>query len=426
MGPQTYRVLHHERKRRTLVVAVEDLPGLGWFRMKRYPARETTEQPAERDRPFRAGTNEQEEHHELDEKIDTAHAGTGQKSESAVDARSRSKLFARVLEDWHDRLNSKAANGHNGLYELLQILIAEQDHNDSCTLEQFLEALIYTTPETVQFTFCNTNFEDKHQLTNLQQFANRDTDYTNLEVNTFDITTSCKNIETLLNAAQGKKRSRCRKYMEKNAAVHRLTWKLLELEISAHWRVTKSGRQFFMYNNVQNSVMKMYESWLNILSGTFKNIEGTFKIVPEWYQQMFTIHSDLKEDELIPLIYCLTVRKDLPTYHEIFDNLMLKAAASGVVRRPHTVICDFETALIPAVQASFPASAESGRTWLANQVPLRSRNKEEDSNGDGNSIFATSEVPAAVDLLGRNVTGPIAALFDYFQREWINPNRLLL
>ncbi|KRZ41563.1 hypothetical protein T4C_11853 [Trichinella pseudospiralis] len=162
MGPQTYRVLHHERKRRTLVVAVEDLPGLGWFRMKRYPARETTEQPAERDRPFRAGTNEQEEHHELDEKIDTAHAGTGQKSESAVDARSRSKLFARVLEDWHDRLNSKAANGHNGLYELLQILIAEQGVMETliqlvlsgeatvdCTLEQFLEALIYTTPETV-------------------------------------------------------------------------------------------------------------------------------------------------------------------------------------------------------------------------------------------------------------------------------------
>ncbi|KRX88175.1 hypothetical protein T4E_7328 [Trichinella pseudospiralis] len=65
MGPQTYRVLHHERKRRTLVVAVEDLPGLGWFRMKRYPARETTEQPAERDRPFRAGTNGQEEHQPL-------------------------------------------------------------------------------------------------------------------------------------------------------------------------------------------------------------------------------------------------------------------------------------------------------------------------------------------------------------------------
>ncbi|KRX69188.1 hypothetical protein T06_16648, partial [Trichinella sp. T6] len=36
------------------------------------------------------------------------------------------------------------------------------------------------------------------------------------------------------------------------------------------------------------------------------------------------------------------------------------------------------------------------------------------------------EVPAAVDLLGRNVTGLIAALFDYFRREWMTPNRLPL
>ncbi|KRZ65174.1 hypothetical protein T08_9524, partial [Trichinella sp. T8] len=36
------------------------------------------------------------------------------------------------------------------------------------------------------------------------------------------------------------------------------------------------------------------------------------------------------------------------------------------------------------------------------------------------------EVPAAVDLLGRNITGLIAALFDYFRREWMTPNRLPL
>ncbi|KRY03618.1 hypothetical protein T01_2911, partial [Trichinella spiralis] len=30
------------------------------------------------------------------------------------------------LEGWHNRLNRKAAKSHNGLYELLQLLIAEQ------------------------------------------------------------------------------------------------------------------------------------------------------------------------------------------------------------------------------------------------------------------------------------------------------------
>ncbi|KRY92482.1 hypothetical protein T4D_4195 [Trichinella pseudospiralis] len=46
------------------------------------------------------------------------------------------------------------------------------------------------------------------------------------------------------------------------------TWQ--QLEIPTQWQMTKSGRRFFLYNNVC--------------------LDGTFEIVPEWYQQMFTIH----------------------------------------------------------------------------------------------------------------------------------------
>ncbi|KRY42834.1 hypothetical protein T01_6089 [Trichinella spiralis] len=93
------------------------------------------------------------------------------------------------MEGWHNRLNRKAAKSHNGLYELLQILIAEQGVMDTLiqqvlsgnvtvgdlrrvnrvyaqkqrrvaqytgeytngrrTLEQFLEALMYITPEPI-------------------------------------------------------------------------------------------------------------------------------------------------------------------------------------------------------------------------------------------------------------------------------------
>ncbi|KRZ19420.1 hypothetical protein T11_9836 [Trichinella zimbabwensis] len=84
-------------------------------------------------------------------------------------------------------------------------------------------------------------------------------------------------------------------------------------------------------------------------------MDETFKIVPEWYQQMFTIHVFIA-GKLVPLMYCLTVQKDLSTYREIFDHLILKAAALGVVLQPQTVICDFETALIPALQGTFPGS----------------------------------------------------------------------
>ncbi|KRX12415.1 hypothetical protein T07_8104, partial [Trichinella nelsoni] len=93
------------------------------------------------------------------------------------------------MEGWHNQLNIKAAKGHNVLYELLQILIAEQGVTDTLirqvlsgnvtvgdlrrvnrvyaqkqrqvaqytgeytngrrTLEQFLEALMYITPEPI-------------------------------------------------------------------------------------------------------------------------------------------------------------------------------------------------------------------------------------------------------------------------------------
>ncbi|KRZ64540.1 hypothetical protein T10_7363, partial [Trichinella papuae] len=101
-----------------------------------------------------------------------------------------------------------------------------------------------------------------------------------------------------------------------------------QLEIPPQWRMTKSGRRFLLYNN-----KKIYPFYLNILSGP--SMDGTFKIVPEWYQQMFTIHVFIA-GKLVPLVYCLTVRKDLSTYREIFDNLILKAAALGVVLQPQT------------------------------------------------------------------------------------------
>ncbi|KRX12557.1 Methyltransferase-like protein 13 [Trichinella nelsoni] len=53
----TYRVRHHERKRRTLVVHS--------VRMKRYHARESAECPDERDRLSRGRTNRRQEHQQL-------------------------------------------------------------------------------------------------------------------------------------------------------------------------------------------------------------------------------------------------------------------------------------------------------------------------------------------------------------------------
>ncbi|KRX18518.1 hypothetical protein T07_6660 [Trichinella nelsoni] len=196
-----------------------------------------------------------------------------------------------------------------------------------------------------------------------------------------------------------------------------------------------------MHNNVNNSVLIFCtgENLRELAGQSVWCMDGTFKIVPEWYQQLFTIHI-FKEGKLIPVVYSLTVRKDVICYCEIFDTLIVKAAALGVVLQPQTIICDFETALIPAVQASFPGVQVQGCYFHFCQAVLRKvadlglRTRylhEAEIKKIIKMLMATAflplhEIPEAVDLPGRDVSGSVAALFEYFRQEWMTPNRMPL
>ncbi|XP_003368319.1 hypothetical protein Tsp_13704, partial [Trichinella spiralis] len=50
---------------------------------------------------------------------------------AGVDDRRATAALDVYNEGWHNRLNRKAAKSHNGLYELLQLLIAEQGVMDT-------------------------------------------------------------------------------------------------------------------------------------------------------------------------------------------------------------------------------------------------------------------------------------------------------
>ncbi|KRY42396.1 hypothetical protein T01_13651 [Trichinella spiralis] len=164
-----------------------------------------------------------------------------------------------------------------------------------------------------------------------------------------------------------------------------------QLEIPPQWRMTKSDRQ----ENL--SVLSEHSVW---------SMDGTFKIVPEWYQQMFTIHVFIA-DKLVPLVYCLTVHKDLSTYRgsvgggpSVANNRPDPCTAGDISGDPHT--------------------AEGDGSWDANEAATKKKVK---------MLLATAFLPphdvfVAVELLGRDATGSIAALFNYFRVEWMPPDRL--
>ncbi|KRX86648.1 hypothetical protein T4E_8975 [Trichinella pseudospiralis] len=75
-------------------------------------------------------------------------------------------------------------------------------------------------------------------------------------------------------------------------------------------------------------------------------VDGTFKIVPSWYQQLFTLNVFMK-GKLLPVLYCLNC--SIP-----------KAEKLGVQVDPAKFVCDFQTALILAIQDNFPNNQVQG------------------------------------------------------------------
>ncbi|KRX33349.1 hypothetical protein T05_4959 [Trichinella murrelli] len=134
-----------------------------------------------------------------------------------------------------------------------------------------------------------------------------------------------------------------------------------QLEIPAHWRVTKSGRPFFMYNNVHYSVLIFCtEENLRELAG----------------QSVWGCPSAAN--------YYLRLR-DCPYAAVQVADLGLRARYLREAETKKIIKMLMATAFLPL-----------------------------------------NKVPEDVDLLGRDVTGSVAALFEYFREEWMTPNRMPL
>ncbi|KRY49039.1 hypothetical protein T03_1234 [Trichinella britovi] len=175
-------------------------------------------------------------------------------------------------------------------------------------------------------------------------------------------------------------------------------------QLASSWRFHPTGEWRSLIATFYNLIFCTEEN-LSILSDhSVWSMDGTFKIVPEWYQQMFTIH--------------------------VF---IAGAVALRIAFQPQTIICDFETALIPAL------SPHTGLflpllpvLWKVTDLGMRTSYIHEASTKKIVKMLLVMaslplrDVPAAVELLGRDATGSIKPLFNYFRVEWMPYDRLPL
>ncbi|KRZ75678.1 hypothetical protein T10_493 [Trichinella papuae] len=144
--------------------------------------------------------------------------------------------------------------------------------------------------------------------------------------------------------------------------------------------------------------------------------------------------------KLLSVVYCLSVWKDLPTYNWIFEVLHSKAEELGVQLDSAKFVCDFETALIPAIQSNFPNTRVQGCFFHFCQAVLRQvgrlglrtdyiNNQEVRKKVKmlmALAFLPVNLVPAGFEILNVKTSGQLEALFQYYQREWLPATKIPL
>ena len=107
------------------------------------------------------------------------------------------------------------------------------------------------------------------------------------------------------------------------------------------------GDRMLIYATQRNiDVLRSSDHWF---------MDGTFKVVPQVFYQLFTVHA-LQADRVIPCVYALLPNKTGQTYRELLRQLL--ELEQGL--RPTSVLTDYEIGAVAAIQEVFPQTVVQG------------------------------------------------------------------
>ncbi|KRY35426.1 hypothetical protein T01_6928 [Trichinella spiralis] len=88
-----------------------------------------------------------------------------------------------------------------------------------------------------------------------------------------------------------------------------------DLQIPVPFRTTKAGEDFLLWQCASRHILVFATGYNIRLLAAMRtwSMDGTFKVVPQWYQQLFTIHAFVA-GKLVPAVYCECTGKDTKKY----------------------------------------------------------------------------------------------------------------
>lgn len=138
--------------------------------------------------------------------------------------------------------------------------------------------------------------------------------------------------------------------------VPRIPRALNDVDVRGVWAQTWNNDDFLLHwDNAWGILMFGTEESVRVLHDCHDlYIDGTFRTVPKPFYQYVSIHGKF-EGRVVPLIHCLVSGKTVGHYRQILQNLKLNVRnLVGRSFRPKRIVCDFEHALISAIETELP------------------------------------------------------------------------
>lgn len=148
---------------------------------------------------------------------------------------------------------------------------------------------------------------------------------------------------------------------------------LEELTLSGDWTLTSSGGRFLQIDDGTHDRIPGFfseESLQIVCDARTLLMDGTFRVVPRLFGQLYTIHAEFL-GEIMPMCYFLLPNKSRETYVRLFRLMEDAAQSRGMVFLPERFQLDSEVAAIKAIEEYFPMATEKGCSFHSTRAVWR-------------------------------------------------------
>lgn len=162
--------------------------------------------------------------------------------------------------------------------------------------------------------------------------------------------------EEILDDLPSMKRYKSSLYRARSKRLPKIPHSRAEIILDGAWATTEDGRNFVLVNDGVADRLIIFGTPQNVrllCQADTLYMDGTFKMAPEMFQQIYSIHVKVM-GAMVPVAVALLPRKDEATYTRMFRLLKAAAQQFGHVLDPQNVCIDFEQAMLASVQAIFP------------------------------------------------------------------------